>query len=191
MVNLQKPLISAQSRTFFLPIGSEPLRRSRTYLNAEGFGADYAFQRYPLWNGHISGSEDGKPVAPLLGDILAYDGGATDFNIGPVTFGLAYCDHVLVYRFTPLSPGRADCDISWLVRSDAQEGKDYSLDRLTWLWDVTTQADKRIIENNAKGVSSKFYRPGPLSDMEDYEWEFVEWYLETMKTGEPKPRGSV
>jgi Rieske 2Fe-2S family protein len=153
----------------------------QTRLEAEKFGVDYSYERYPLWNDHVTGSRDGKPVAPLMGDIKGYDGGATDVMIGPVTFGLAYCDHVVLYRFTPLSQHLTDCDISWLVRGDAVEGKDYSKEELTWLWDVTTQADKRIIEHNAQGVNSKFYVPGPLSNMESYAWHFMEWYLHTIK----------
>lgn len=154
---------------------------NRIYLEAEGFGVDYAYERYPLWNGHISGSDDGKPVAPLLGDIKDYDGGTTDFQVGPVTFALAYCDHVVIYRFTPLSVDHTDCDITWLVNGDAQEGKDYTKERLTWLWDITTQADQRIIEQNAKGVASRFYVPGPYSKMENQTWKFIEWYLDSLK----------
>ena len=154
---------------------------NRIYLDAEGFGADYAYERYPLWNGHITGSDDGKPVAPLMGEIKDYDGGCTDFQVGPVTFALAYCDHVVIYRFTSVSQDRSECDITWLVNGDAEEGKDYKKERLTWLWDVTTHADKKIIEQNAKGVASRFYRPGPLSKMETYTWRFLEWYLDTIK----------
>ncbi len=61
----------------------------RVYLNATGFGTDYSFERYPMWNDHVTGSKDGKPAAPLLGNISDYDGGTTDLNFGPVTFGLA------------------------------------------------------------------------------------------------------
>jgi len=164
---------------------------NRIYLQAEGFGADCAYQRYPLWNGHITGSDDGKPVAPLMGTIREYDGGTTDFQVGPVTFALAYCDHVVIYRFTPLSAKLCDCDITWLVNGDAQEGKDYTKERLTWLWDVTTQADQRIIEQNAKGVASRFYVPGPYSKMEDYTWKFIEWYLETVKRDEGKETAGI
>jgi phenylpropionate dioxygenase-like ring-hydroxylating dioxygenase large terminal subunit len=151
------------------------------YLDEQGFGTGYAFERYPMWRGHITGSEDGRPVAPLLGEIKDYDGGTTDFQVGPVTFALAYCDHVVIYRFTPVSLEQSECDITWLVNADAEEGKDYDKARLTWLWDVTTLADKRIIENNADGVKSRFYEPGPYSDMEDYTWKFMTWYLQTIK----------
>ncbi|MFT5520481.1 MAG: phenylpropionate dioxygenase-like ring-hydroxylating dioxygenase large terminal subunit [Enterobacterales bacterium] len=157
---------------------------TRYYLDAEGFGADYAYTRYPLWRGHITGSDDGKPVAPLMGDIKDYDGGTTDFQVGPVCFALAYCDHVVIYNFTPTGIDTSECVISWLVNGDAVEGKDYNLERLRWLWDVTTIADKRIIENNAKGVSSRYYIPGPLSAMEDFTWSFISWYLQAIKPSE-------
>jgi Rieske 2Fe-2S family protein len=154
---------------------------SRLYLDAPGFGVDFAFERYPLIRGHVTGSEDGKPLAPLLGDIRDYDGGATDLQIGPVTFALLYCDHVVVYRFTPLSVDRAECDITWLVNGDAEEGRDYDRDQLTWLWDVTTHADKTIIERNQEGVNSRYYSPGPLSTWEGYTWKFLSWYLDIMR----------
>lgn len=154
---------------------------NRIYRDAEGFGADCAYERYPMWRGYITGSEDGQPVAPLMGDIKDYDGGTTDFQIGPVSFALAYCDYVVIYRFTPLSKDTSDCDITWLVNGDAEEGKHYDKDRLIWLWDVTTKADKRIIENNSKGVRSRFYTPGPLSEMEDYTWKYMSWYLEAIR----------
>ena len=154
---------------------------NQMYLDAPAFGADFAFERYPLIREHLTGSEDGKPLAPLLGDIREFDGGATDLQVGPATFALLYCDHVVIYRFTPLSIDTADCDITWLVRGDAEEGRDYDKEKLTWLWDVTTQADKAIIERNQQGVNSRYYVPGPLSEMEDYTWRFLSWYLETMK----------
>ncbi|PCJ46802.1 MAG: hypothetical protein COA74_12945 [Gammaproteobacteria bacterium] len=157
---------------------------NRYYLNAEGFGADYGYERYAMWPGHSTGSDDGKPVAPLMGDIKGYDGGTTDFQVGPVCFALAYCDHVVIYRFTPTGLGTSECEISWLVNADAEEGKDYNLDRLIWLWDVTTLADKRIIESNASGVSSRYYKPGPLSEMEDFTWMFLSWYLDSIKPPE-------
>lgn len=151
------------------------------YADEPGFGSGYAFERYPLWRGHVTGSESGEPVAPLLGDLKGYDGGTTDFQVGPVSFALAYCDYVVIYRFTPVSLDECECDITWLVNGSAEGGRDYDRDSLVWLWDVTTQADKRIIEFNAEGVKSRFYEPGPYSDMEDYTWRFMTWYLQTIR----------
>ena len=67
----------------------------------------------------------------------------------------------------------------WLVHKDAEEGKDYNLKDMIWLWDKTTIADKRIIEDNQKGVLSSKYQPGPLSTMELGVESFKNWYLET------------
>jgi Rieske 2Fe-2S family protein len=156
------------------------------YLDEPGFGSGYAYERYPMWRGHVTGSEDGQPVAPLLGEIRGYDGGTTDFQVGPVSFALAYCDHVVIYRFTPVSINECECDITWLVNADAKEGEAedgnaYDKARLTWLWDVTTLADKRIIEFNAEGVNSRYYQPGPYSKMEEYTWKFTSWYLQAIR----------
>jgi Rieske 2Fe-2S family protein len=79
--------------------------------------------------------------------------------------------------FTPVDRQNCKCDIYWLVRGDAEEGKDYEVDELTWLWDVTTDADKTIIVNNWKGVQSRYYKPGPFSNMEDAERMWTEWIL--------------
>jgi Rieske 2Fe-2S family protein len=97
-----------------------------------------------------------------------------------MTFGLAYCDHVVLYRFTPRGLYNTDCEITWLVNESAVEGRDYDRAALTWLWDVTTIADKKIIERNQAGVDSRFYEPGPLSKFEDFSGRFLQWYVTTM-----------
>lgn len=154
---------------------------NKSWLDAGAVGVERQFERYPLFRGHKTGSRDGEPVAPLLGAIKGFDGGTTDLHIGPTTFGLAYCDHVVLYRFTPRSLHSTDCEITWLVNESAVEGKDYDRAKLTWLWDVTTLADKQIIERNQLGVDSRYYRPGPLSEMEDYQRRFLEWYVAIMR----------
>jgi phenylpropionate dioxygenase-like ring-hydroxylating dioxygenase large terminal subunit len=153
----------------------------KSWLSSGTFGTDRGFERYPLLRGHRTGSREGAPVAPLLGTIRNFDGGATDLHFGPMTFGLAYCDHVVLYRFTPRGLRNTDCEITWLVNETAVEGRDYDRDNLTWLWDVTTIADKEIIERNQAGVDSRFYEPGPLSPMEDFTRRFLEWYVTAMR----------
>lgn len=137
----------------------------------------YGYSRTAMFDGYKTGSRDGQPVAPLLGNLKDYDGGASDFTFGPFSFLLAYSDHVVAYVFTPVDKDNCKCEITWLVRNDAEAGRDYEVDELTWLWDITTQADERIIVNNWKGVNSRFYRPGPFSGMERMERRYVEWIL--------------
>jgi Rieske 2Fe-2S family protein len=83
--------------------------------------------------------------------------------------------------FTPIDQNNSNCEIYWLVRGDAEEGEDYDVDALTWLWDITTQSDKEIIVNNSKGVHSKYYRPGPFSGMERAERTYIEWILQELQ----------
>jgi Rieske 2Fe-2S family protein len=94
---------------------------------------------------------------------------------------LAYSDHVVAYVFTPIDHNNSRCEIYWMVRGDAEEGKDYNVDELTWLWDVTTISDKEIIVNNSKGVHSKYYQPGPFSGMEKEERVYIEWILQELQ----------
>jgi len=138
--------------------------------------ATFFYDRYALFNNYLTGSEDGQPVAPLLGSVKEFDGGASNVMFGNLTFLLIYADHVILYRFTPKSADLTDADVIWLVRSDANEN-DYDVERMRWLWNVTTIADKEIIERNQKGVLSRYYRPGPYAPMEIYTIDFIKWYL--------------
>lgn len=141
----------------------------------------YGYWRTALFSKYKTGSRDGQPVAPLLGTITGYDGGQSDFSFGPFSFLLAYNDHVVAYVFTPIDHKNSNCEIYWMVRGDAEAGKDYDLDEVTWLWDITTQHDKEIIVNNSKGVHSKYYEPGPFSGMERMERIYTEWILQQLQ----------
>jgi Rieske 2Fe-2S family protein len=97
---------------------------NKSWLDAEAVGLERQFERYPLFRGHKTGSRDGELVAPFLGSITGADGGTTDLHLGPTTFGLAYVDHVVLYRFTPRGLHATDCEITWLVNGSAVEGKE-------------------------------------------------------------------
>ena len=157
---------------------------SRAWKKAENVGTHRYVDRYPLLKGHVSGSRNGKSVAPLLGSVTGFDGGATEFQVGSISYGLVYCDYAVLYRFVPVSKDETDCEVIWLVRDSAVEGKDYDLQELIWMWDVTTRADKRIIEDNRRGVNSRFFAPGPFTPMEYYTQAFTEWYLDVMQAGQ-------
>ncbi len=141
----------------------------------------YGYGRTAMFENYKTGSRDGEPVAPLLGELTDYDHGASDFTFGAFSFLLAYSDHVVAYVFTPVEHGSSRCEIYWLVRGDAEEGKDYDVGKLTWLWHVTTLADLEIIVNNSKGVHSKYYEPGPFSTMEVAEKIYIDWILQELQ----------
>ncbi len=141
----------------------------------------YGYSRTAMFDGYLTGSRHGEPVAPLLGELKDYDGGASDFTFGAFSFLLAYSDHVVGYVFTPVDMESSRCEIYWLVRGDAVEDKDYDRNELTWLWDITTKADVTIIVNNSRGVHSRYYEPGPFSEMEKAERVYTEWILQQLQ----------
>ena len=141
--------------------------------NALSPGAEVYYRRYPLFDGYKTGSKTGEGLAPLLGSLTGYDGGATDIVLGILNYMLIYSDHVVGYRFVPRSVQETDIQVVWMVRQDAEEGRDYQADDLTWLWHVTSQDDERIIRHNQSGVNSHFFQPGPLADM---EWAINDFY---------------
>jgi Rieske 2Fe-2S family protein len=150
-------------------------------LNAPAGQEAAASARSALAEGTVSGSEDGKALAPLMGRFSDYDGGVTFFDVGLTSNFLAYPDHGLIYRFIPRTVSSTDMEVIWLVRGDARPGIDYDPQRLSWLWRVTSLADKRIIELNQQGISSRYYVPGPYSEMEQDTRRFVEWILTELR----------
>ncbi len=157
--------------------GLEALDVDRIDTRAPPGETGYGYSRTALFDGYLTGSRDGRPLAPLLGSLEDYDGGGSDFSFGGFSFLLAYSDHVVAYVFYPLAHDRAGLDVLWLVNGTAVEGKDYDLDALTWLWHETTLEDVRIIHDNWLGVRSRFYEPGPFSTMERAESVYVDWLL--------------
>lgn len=179
------PLVNAMLERSDAVTGVEGMSTAyrRIYLEAEGFGACSYTSRYGLFDGYLTGSRDGQPVAPLMGDIKGYDGGAGDYQMGPLTFMLNYPDHCVLYRFLPRTLTATDVEIVWFVRGDAEPGVDYQVDDLIWLWDHTTQEDEYIIMRNSKGVNSRFFEPGPYHpEFEETLRDFVHWYLHTLET---------
>jgi phenylpropionate dioxygenase-like ring-hydroxylating dioxygenase large terminal subunit len=133
--------------------------------------------RTPIQKGFLTESVDGKPVAPLMGSYVAYDGGQTACSFNPISYVMASNDHAVLFLFAPRGPLRTDVITTWLVREDAVAGRDYDSAHLTKVWDVTLKEDKTITENNQRGVLSRHYEPGLHSLHEKRISDFVAWYM--------------
>lgn len=158
------------------------------YGNAPAFGCDVSHMRYGLYDGYLTGSQDGQPVAPLMGTIKGYDGGVGDFQMGPLCFMLNYPDHGVLYNFIPRAHHETDLHIVWFVNGDAVEGKDYNKEKVSWLWHHTTLEDEYIIMRNAEGALSSGYEPGPLHPtFEVVEAAFINWVLHAIDRRPEKP----
>lgn len=163
-------------------VGIPTLELQINRLTDEMSDMDFYYSRYPLYPGYLTGSKTGAAVAPLLGRLGDYDGGTTDIQIGVLNNFLAYSDHVIGYRFVPVAQQETRLEVVWMVHENAELGHDYTLKDLTWLWDVTSKDDERIIRLNQKGVNSHHYLPGPLSQMEWGIRAFHEVYFSQIKS---------
>ncbi len=140
----------------------------------------YGAFRQPIRDGYRTLSEDGQPVAPLMGDLDNWDGGETIMVFGPLFYVYLANDHATLFRFTPIHATHTDVVVTWLVNGDARKGTDYHEEKLTWMWDITTIEDTKIIGDNQLGVNSRRYVPGMYSLRERSTAGFVNWYTARM-----------
>lgn len=95
-------------------------------------------------------------------------------SFSPFNQIVACNDFAVLIVFSPRGARHTDVDITWLVDGKA---KDVDVERMIWIWDVTTKQDKIITENNQRGIDSTRYQPGRLSKLENRVDTFNRWYL--------------
>ncbi|HVR74848.1 MAG TPA: aromatic ring-hydroxylating dioxygenase subunit alpha [Planctomycetota bacterium] len=142
----------------------------------------FSANRTPLVEGFVSESLDGRRVAPLMGDYTEPDVGTLRIRALPNFWNHSSCDHGVTTRLLPAGPRRTLARVTWLVRADAVEGRDYRLEDLLPFWQLTSEQDWKICAQAQKGVSSSAYSPGPYSTYKEYNVEgFVRWYLKRLQ----------
>lgn len=139
----------------------------------------YSVTRHPIGHSRRTLSRDGSPVSTLMGAFGEYDGGETQFRFGRLSFASAANDYVTLVQIQPRGAQQTDMVLTWLVDADADPAID--VEPIQWMWDVTTIQDKRIIEDNAAGVRSCAYRPGPYTALEDETAAFIRTYRAEMR----------
>ncbi len=151
------------------------------YLHA-GFGLRNRIVRMPLLKGTVSMTMDGKQgCKKLMGRIQNPDLGSMRILHLPHSWNHAMGDHLIVFTVWPISAQETMVTTKWLVRKDAVEGEDYDVARLREVWDATNDQDRRLAEENQRGINSTAYQPGPYS--KTYEFgvvNFIDWYSERM-----------
>ncbi|AVA21336.1 aromatic ring-hydroxylating dioxygenase subunit alpha [Rhizobium sp. NXC24] len=140
--------------------------------------------RQPMLGDAVSYTMDGKAAVtkPLSDASVAGHLGALLFYHYPSSWNHFLTDHAVTFRVLPISPTETAVTTKWLVHKEAVEGVDYDVDRLTHVWIQTNDEDRRVVEDNAAGIQSPAYQPGPYSEeIEGGVMQFVNWYADTMK----------
>ena len=132
---------------------------------------------------------------PLSADVMQRQIGTLLLFHYPSTWNHVLADHAITFRVLPLGPELTQVTTKWLVAKDAVEGVDYHIDELTHVWTETNDQDRQIVEENAFGIRSPAYEPGPYSPVDEGGvMQFVEWYSNFMQerlAGEAKPLSRV
>ncbi|MCL7996861.1 aromatic ring-hydroxylating dioxygenase subunit alpha [Brucella sp. 21LCYQ03] len=144
----------------------------------------YRITRIPLLRDAVSYTMSGKPAVkkPLSDQVSGNTniGAMLLFNY-PSTWNHLMVDHAISFRVMPISAEETMVTTKWLVHKDAVEGVDYDLDELTHVWIQTNDQDRQIVEENAIGIRSPAYQPGPYSvEHEGGVMQFLEWYTNTI-----------
>jgi len=152
----------------------------------------YRITRIPLLRDAVSYTMSGKAAVkkPLSDQVTGNTniGAMLLFNY-PSTWNHLMADHAISFRVLPISAEETLVTTKWLVHKDAVEGVDYDLDELTHVWIQTNDQDRQIVEENAVGIRSPAYQPGPYSvEHEGGVMQFLEWYTNTIT---PRLRGEA
>ena len=152
-------------------------------------GKFWRVTRAPLMEGWKTQSLDGKPIALLMGtfrDRDTWSCGTLRSTVFPNFWQHASDDHAVATRITPLSATSTQVDVSWFVHKDAQQDRDYTMDRLLPFWQRTSEQDWVICQANQSGITSPAYVPGPYSKTRETNvQQFIDWYLACLDAGGP------
>ena len=73
-----------------------------------------------------------------------------------------------MFSAMPTATNETVVTCKWLVHEDAVEGVDYDVERLTHLWNVTNLQDRDLVENNQRGVNSRWATcPAPTATVNE------------------------
>ena len=141
----------------------------------------YSANRTVLAGGYLSETMDGRQVAPLMGDYPDADVGTLRMRTVPNFWNHSSCDHGVSTRLTPTGIDRTQVRVIWVVDAGAEEGRDYQLSEIMPFWQLTSEQDWKICENQQRGLTSRAYEPGPLSTYKEYNVDsFLQWYLKRL-----------
>ena len=130
-------------------------------LNARSVDSEYNNAVAPLKAGAKTLSIDGELVSTPLPVEAGFSAG---FSIQPcLSRVMLHVDHGVTHTIRPVDPHRLVWTTQWLVHEDAQEGRDYDVERLIMVWDATNREDIGLVEGAFRGVQSRRFVPGPLA----------------------------
>jgi Rieske 2Fe-2S family protein len=104
-------------------------------------------------------------------------------GVFPNLYISAHPDYVLTHRVEPLAPDRSRVICEWLFPPEVLQRPGFDPSYATDFWDVTNKQDWHAIESVQRGVSSRAFRPGPISRPEDAVYQFISLVAQGYRDG--------
>jgi glycine betaine catabolism A len=117
----------------------------------------------------------------LLGQLREPRLGTLHYHTQPNAWFHFLSDHALTFSTLPLERGRTLVRSTWLVHAEAEEGRDYDLEKLTSVWNATNAQDAAFVAETQRGASSPAYVGGPIAASEYMVQLFHTWYEERLR----------
>jgi Rieske 2Fe-2S family protein len=93
-------------------------------------------------------------------------------------------DYVMIHRLIPLAADRTFVECYWLFPAEAMARPGFDPAYAVDFWDITNRQDWTACESVQRGVSSRGYRPGPLSSYHEVGVRlFTQWLARAYTTG--------
>jgi Rieske 2Fe-2S family protein len=126
----------------------------------------------------------GNSCAPLLGELEGADCHQVYYySIFPNLLLSLHPDYVMAHTIWPVGTAQTRVTCEWLFAPEAFDLPGFNPRDAIDFWDVTNRQDWHVCETTQQGVSSRAYRPGPFSPLENIPAAFDEEYLRAL--GEP------
>lgn len=147
------------------------------------YGRRNRLVRMPLKEGTSVMTIDGSAGSKkMLGRIKNDKLGSLRILHLPNSWNHMQSDHFIVFRVLPISAQESMVTTKWFVHKDAIEGVDYDPENLRRVWDATNEQDRRLGEENQRGINSLSYEPGPYSETFEFGViDFINWYAERIQ----------
>ncbi|MGH2788504.1 MAG: aromatic ring-hydroxylating oxygenase subunit alpha [Actinomycetota bacterium] len=111
----------------------------------------------------LDGTSKGVPFRRLSGQRLRE---VYYLQVWPNLLLSMHPDYVMTHILQPTAPDRTRVECSWLFPPETMSAPDFDASYAADFWDVTNRQDWRACEAVQRGVHSRAYRQGPLSDQE-------------------------
>ena len=100
--------------------------------------------------------------------------------VPPNFFINVHPDYLNTHQMFPTGPESVRMIYDWLFEPEAMEQKDFDLDFMVELWDVTNRQDARNCEWQQAGVRSRRFTGSNFVPQERGPWRINQWVLQTL-----------